>query len=273
MGISNMKKNKPRGTLKIPRCGYDYFGQAVGIINLNPPTDAGGYLPGCVENACTFNFGVQYKRIQLPDGVEASGFLTEHPKPKTREVIIDATKELERGGVRAIGTTCGFTVWFQDEMAEAVDIPVASSSLLQIPLVSKLIGKKMRVGIITFDSRRLTRAFLKHAGVDDSTKIGIMGLENVYPEKYPEKMTFHEQLTRRIETEKKLEIAEDYLVYAAEQLVSKYPDVGAIVLECHELAVGAYAIQRATGLPVFDVTTLLNWTYNGVVRKRFTGFM
>ena len=230
-------------------------------------------IPGCVENASTFDFGIQYKMIQLPGGVEASGFLTEHPKPETGQVIVKATKELEQEGVRAIGTTCGFTVWFQDEMTQAVDIPVASSSLLQIPLVSKLIGQNRRVGIITFNSQRLTTAFLKRAGVDETTKIGIVGLETIYPSKYPEKVPLHEHLKRCIEQDALLTIVENYLVCAAEHMVSKYPDVGAIVLECHELAVGAYAIQQATGLPVFDVTTLLNWTYSGIVRKRFKGFM
>jgi Asp/Glu/hydantoin racemase len=266
-----MKKIKARGILKFPRCNYDYFGQAIGIINLNP--ERGTYPPGCVENASTFDFGIQYKRLHLPGGLQASGFLTEHPTPETEEDIVNATKELEKEGVRAIGTTCGFTVWFQDKMTEAVEIPVASSSLLQIPLVSKLIGKNKRVGIITFNSRYLTEEYLRRSGVDESTKIGILGLENVSFEKYPEKKTFHDQLAGHIELERKLEILEEYLVYAAQQLVSKYSDIGAIILECHELAVGAYAIQKATGLPVFDVTTLLNWTYSGIVRKRFEGFM
>ncbi|HEY0275734.1 MAG TPA: aspartate/glutamate racemase family protein, partial [Paenirhodobacter sp.] len=41
--------------------------------------------------------------------------------------------------------------------------------------------------------------------------------------------------------------------------VARYPDIGALVLECTNLAPHARALQQATGLPVFDSVTLVNW--------------
>jgi hypothetical protein len=33
------------------------------------------------------------------------------------------------------------------------------------------------------------------------------------------------------------------------------------------------AVQQATGLPVFDFVTMINYVYTAVVKQRFTGFM
>ncbi len=42
------------------------------------------------------------------------------------------------------------------------------------------------------------------------------------------------------------------VVAAAERLQSANPDLGAIVLECTDMPPYAYAVQRATGLPLFS---------------------
>jgi hypothetical protein len=160
-------------------------------------------------------------------------------------------------------------IYFQEAMADAVSIPVFSSSLLQVPLVSMLLGKKQKVGIITFSSLELTDEHLRRAGIDETVPIAVYGLERLPPER-----AWHgEKGITELKPEKRLKQIEDRLVYAADQLISENPDVGAIVLECTNLPPGAAAIQEATGLPVFDVITLLNWAYDTVVRERFIGFM
>jgi hypothetical protein len=62
------------------------------------------------------------------------------------------------------------------------------------------------------------------------------------------------------------------LIYAANELVLKEPMIGAFVFECTNLPPGSAAVQKATGLPVFDVITLLNWAHDSVTRKRYIGF-
>lgn len=156
-------------------------------------------------------------------------------------------------------------IYFQEAMANAVNIPVFSSALLQVPVVSRLIGKGKKVGIIVWDSSNLTKEHLKRAGIDESMPIVILGLETM-PAEGDANIT-------ELEPEKRLEVLENHLVYSAKRLVSEHPDLGAIVLECTNLPPAAAAVQKATGLPVFDVTTLLNWAYDAVVRKKFTGFM
>jgi Asp/Glu/hydantoin racemase len=43
--------------------------------------------------------------------------------------------------------------------------------------------------------------------------------------------------------------------------------IGAIVLECTQMPPYAEAIQRKTGVPVYDVYTMGEWFYNGLVRR------
>jgi hypothetical protein len=53
-------------------------------------------------------------------------------------------------------------------------------------------------------------------------------------------------------------LAEADIVEAGRRLVTVHPDIGAIVLECTNMPPYAAAVRAATGLPVHDITTLLN---------------
>ncbi|MER8779287.1 hypothetical protein [Mesorhizobium sp. M0977] len=64
---------------------------------------------------------------------------------------------------------------------------------------------------------------------------------------------------------------EGEIVRTAVNLVSAQPDIGAILLECSELPPYAAAVQRATGLPVFDFTSMVEFFADGLTRKPFDG--
>jgi len=51
----------------------------------------------------------------------------------------------------------------------------------------------------------------------------------------------------------------------AKQLVTRCPDIGAIVLECTDLPPFASSIKKATGLPVFDVNMLITMLHKASV--------
>jgi Asp/Glu/hydantoin racemase len=46
--------------------------------------------------------------------------------------------------------------------------------------------------------------------------------------------------------------------------VAEHPDVGAIVLECTNMPPYTADIQRETGLPVFDIVSLVNMVHAGL---------
>ena len=77
-------------------------------------------LPGNSTNPASYPFPVKL--------VEVKGANTDtvilHPSQKLLEDMIQLAKELEKEGVRAITTSCGFNAIFQEALANAVKIPV-----------------------------------------------------------------------------------------------------------------------------------------------------
>src|SRR3546814_5420527 len=89
--------------------------------------------------------------------------------------FIDAAWTLVEEGATLVTTSCGFLVTAQKALADALPVPVVTSSLLQIPQVQAGLPEGRRVGVITFDARRLSQAQLAAAGAPPDTPL--VGLE------------------------------------------------------------------------------------------------
>jgi len=66
---------------------------------------------------------------------------------------------------------------------------------------------------------------------------------------------------------------ESELTVYAHKLVEKHPKAGAILLQCSDLPPFAWAIQNATGLPVYDMNTLITWVEAAAVRRPYSGLI
>ena len=55
----------------------------------------------------------------------------------------------------------------------------------------------------------------------------------------------------------------------AERTVRSDASIGALVLECTNLAPYSRDIGRLTGLPVFDIVTLVHWFHRSLAPERF----
>ena len=73
------------------------------------------------------------------------------------------------------------------------------------------------------------------------------------------------------DTETPIEAIRDDAVAAARSLVRDHPSVGAIVSECTNLTPFAADIQAATGLPVYDMVSMVTWFQMGLRPRRFDG--
>jgi Asp/Glu/hydantoin racemase len=208
-------------------------------------------IPGDMGNATTFPFPVRYHRVSgaAPDLVVrrgAEGLL---------DAFVDAARHLEREGVGAITTNCGFLVKFQQQMAAAVRVPVFTSSLLLVPIVHRLLAPDRRVGIMTVNAPSLTAEHLAGAGIDVGIPLAVVGMET------------EKEFTRVLlddELELDVEAARDEHIRIARRLVGEHPDVGAIVLECTNMPPYADDIRRGTGLPVFDITSLVRMAHDAL---------
>jgi Asp/Glu/hydantoin racemase len=63
--------------------------------------------------------------------------------------------------------------------------------------------------------------------------------------------------------------AERDVVEAGKELVARHPDVGAIVLECANMAPYAATLQKQLGLPVYDIYSMITWFHAGLRPRAF----
>lgn len=164
--------------------------------------------------------------------------------PTLLEPFLDAARQLQAQGVDFITTSCGFLARYQNELQEAVKVPVFSSALLWC-------AKLQRPGIITFDAQHLGRAEFMGAGVPESTPV--QGL----PEGELRRVILNDLTTLN------QDLACKEATAAALELVRRHPDLQHLVLECTNLPPYRLAIEAATGLPVHDLETLVMWLTQG----------
>jgi hypothetical protein len=227
------------------RGGFNQYGFAVGILMLDTQFPR---IPGDMGNASTFPFPVRYQRVEGadPDLVVRRGAAGLLP------AFIEGAHQLQHEGVGAITTNCGFLVKFQRELAAAVRVPVFTSSLLLVPLVHRLLPPGRRVGIMTVNAGTLIQEHLDGAGIGGDIPIAVAGMET---EKEFTRVLVGNELVLDVDA------AREEHVRVARRLVAEHSDIGAIVLECTNMPPYAADIQRETGLPVFDIVSLVTMVH------------
>lgn len=235
----------------VERGGKAVFGAAVGILMLEARFPR---VPGDMGNALTWPFPVHYRVVRgaSPDLVVRGG------AEGLLEPFIDAARDLVATGADGITTNCGFLSLFQRELADAVGVPVATSSLMQIPAVQAVLPRGRRVGVLTVSKQTLTPAHLEAAGVPLDTPV--VGTEG------------GREFTRAIlGNEPELDVAKSRLdlLDAGRALLDAHPDVGAIVLECTNMVPYAAELRRAFGLPVFSIYSFVTWFQSGLMPRAY----
>ena len=125
-------------------------------------------LPGNVMNGYTYDFPVQFQFVK---GLDNHMLFT--GADEIYDGILEAAKELKKYGVRAITGACGFFGNYQKRMAEDMDIPVAMSSLVQLPWIAGLLQPHEKIGVLTANEESFTDGLLHNCGVGDLSLIHI----------------------------------------------------------------------------------------------------
>jgi hypothetical protein len=211
-------------------------------------------IPGDMGNAETWPFPVLYKVVPgaSPRRVvcdKAEGLL---------DGFLDAAGELVRLGADGITTTCGFLSLFQRQIAAHVGVPVATSSLMQVPVIERILPPGKRAGILTVSAANLGKEHLRAAGADPATPV--VGTDD------------GSEFTRvMINDEERLDAAaaERDILAAGDALISLHRDVGAVLLECTNMVPYARALSERLRLPVFSIYSFVTWFHAGLVPRDF----
>jgi Asp/Glu/hydantoin racemase len=240
---------KPEGGGMIAVGGKSVYGASVGILMLEAKFPR---IPGDMGNAETWPFPVRYKVVRgaSPDRVvrrRAEGLLP---------AFIAAGRELVEDGCDGITTNCGFLSLFQAELAEALGVPVAASSLMQAAAIQALLPPGRRVGVLTISAKSRTAEHLRRAGATEDTPV--IGVD---PEGEFARVILGDEARLDVAKARRENVA------AARRLAAE--GVGAILLECTNMCPYAADIAADTGLPVFSIYSFIRWFQEGLAPRRF----
>jgi Asp/Glu/hydantoin racemase len=238
--------------ISIATGGKAIYGAPLGILMLEARFPR---IPGDMGNALTWPFPVLYRVVKgaSPERVVLNGAAGLLPD------FLAAAAELVSFGAEAITTNCGFLSLFQREIAAHVGVPVATSSLMQVPWVQAMLPPGQRVGVITVSGSSLTPRHLEAAGVPADTPF--VGTEDG--------VEFFRVLILGEKQDMDVGLAARDILEAGRRLMAAHPDVGAIVLECTNMPPYAHGLRAALGVPVFDIYSLVTWLQAGVRPREF----
>jgi hypothetical protein len=214
-------------------------------------------IPGHIRNPGTFGFPVRYKVVPgaTPERVVSQA------DPSLLKPFIRAARELAAEGVAAITSGCGFLVLFQRELADAVDVPLYTSSLIQLPMVYRMLRSGRPVGLLVARERAFTRHHLAAAGAE-SIPVRVAGMD--------EQPEFREVILEGRRDELDAGRLRQEVLTRAGQLADEHRDLGALVIECTDLVPFAHDLQIRLGVPVFDIVTLTGMVYRSLTRQPFS---
>lgn len=224
----------------------------LGVVMLNTRFPR---LPGDIGNPETFPFPVAYRRVEAARvaAVVRDGAVL----PEAARGLTAAVRELaELEQVSLIASSCGYLGALQDELqAAAPRVPVVASAFALLPFLRAAYGASARLGVLTFDSRRLAPVhFGPWLDEDGAANVVIEGIEagrelhRVISEDRPE-------LDR--------EAAEADVLDAGHRLMARDPEIAALLLECTNLSPYRRALAAALGRPVYDLSRAIAWVAAG----------
>jgi len=232
--------------------GKTVFGANVGILMLETQFPR---IVGDMGNALTWPFPVQYRVVRgaTPD------LVVRNDANELADLFIAQAHDLVKTGADGITTNCGFLALIQDQLSAAVGVPVAASSLMQVPWIQAMLPPGKRVGILTISKDTLTKAHLTAANIALDTPIEGTDINSEFSSGI---------LNDRASLD--LEQCEKDNLAAAELLMQQHKNIGAIVLECTNMVPFAAAIRKLTGVPVYSIYSFVSWFQSGLMPRRFS---
>src|SRR5258708_2038179 len=230
------------------------YGRPIGMLILEEQIPC---PPGTAGNPTTFSYPVCY---EVARGVSAPAL--RQAARSGLDSFIAAGQRLVDRGAWAIAGNCGLMLVHQKALAAAMPVPVLLSSLLQVPLIARMLGPEAAIGILVSGAGSLNAEHLRLACAGEDARIVLASMEG---------KPYFSAAVRDESGELDFEGVTAEVVEVAQTLFRGHPEVKALLFECVDLPPYAHAVQEAVGLPVFDITTLIDHFHSALVRNPFTG--
>lgn len=157
--------------------------------------------------------------------------------------LVAVVRGLEKTGVQAITTSCGFLVLLQKELQAAARVPVVTSSLLLLP---RLLASQPQVGVLTISASKLGTEYLRSAGVPRER------VKDVLVQGVDAQGEFAQAILNNREQMDLSRAGADVLA-AALALQARAPQLRTVVLECTNMPPYRAQIEAATGWQVLSL--------------------
>ena len=230
---------------------------SLGILNLERGLPDGAHpvdpRPGHLFHPSTFDFSVISETVK---GAWADNVI--RGDSSLDRAYLEAARKLVSRGAVAISANCGFTIRHQDAIAAAVDVPVATSSLLMLPLLLGQLPRASKVAVITADSKHLTTELLGLSAADHD-RVVIGGVEGG--------TLWRNEMTRPPPRTEVCDIASD-VMDCVTRLRKQQPRIGALLFECTAFPTVSQFVRSQSMLPVYDIADLCRITFASVVSAR-----
>ncbi|WP_156288664.1 aspartate/glutamate racemase family protein [Oceanobacillus salinisoli] len=225
--------------------GQVNYGYTIGILMLDTNVPR---ILGDVGNAASYSYPIIYRTLEKVTAQK----ITNKDEMVLPE-IINRGKELIQNGAKAITADCGFLLCYQNEIRQALKVPVFLSSLLQLPFLLHMLNETEKVGIITADSTSLNKNLLSEIKIYDTQRLHIKGLQNMpffYDACINESGLLNDEGIKQ------------EVISLATKMVHDDPQIKTILLECSFLPPYTNAVKDAVQLPVFDYKTMIDYVYH-----------
>lgn len=170
-----------------------------------------------------------------------------------------AARELAAEGAAAITANCGYAIAYQEAVRNAVALPVACSSLMQLPMIHAMLPANGKIGLLCFDADRLSQDHLRWAGTGSGPlpRMAIGGIQGT--------QSWKNWIAAHTTTD--WIVLERDVMGAARELWAEHPDITHWLLECTGFPRFRPLIKAEFGRPVFDWVSLCNWLMESAVAR------